>query len=221
MGEYTESRLLDSGDALVPTIGSYIKKLVKGNSSINNSGARRDEPELRTVFHAQRIPPISIEDYLARIAKYSLCSKSCFVVAALYIKRITEPHGCSTDGVAQPRVVLTHHTVHRLLLTAIMLSAKFLDDTYYNNAYYAKVGGLPLSELNSLELHFLAMIRFNLSITPEVYELMENEIMADVLCSDAPDVRSGREALLNAGFNQSEVLEKLRFSQQQQQVIET
>mmetsp|Transcript_20063 Transcript_20063/g.34545 ORF Transcript_20063/g.34545 Transcript_20063/m.34545 type:complete len:103 (+) Transcript_20063:836-1144(+) len=102
-----------------------------------------------------------------------------------------------------------------------MLSAKFLDDTYYNNAYYAKVGGLPLSELNSLELHFLAMIRFNLSITPEVYELMENEIMADVLCSDAPDVRSGREALLNAGFNQSEVLEKLRFSQQQQQVIET
>lgn len=30
--------------------------------------------------------------------------------------------------------------VHRLLLTGVMLAAKLMDDKYYNNSYYAKVG---------------------------------------------------------------------------------
>jgi Cyclin len=30
--------------------------------------------------------------------------------------------------------------VHRLLLTGVLLAAKLMDDHYYNNAYYAKVG---------------------------------------------------------------------------------
>ena len=30
--------------------------------------------------------------------------------------------------------------VHRLLLTGVLLAAKLMDDRYYSNAYYAKVG---------------------------------------------------------------------------------
>jgi hypothetical protein len=32
-------------------------------------------------------------------------------------------------------------TVHRLLLTALLVAAKFFDDDVYNNAEWAKVGG--------------------------------------------------------------------------------
>jgi hypothetical protein len=33
-----------------------------------------------------------------------------------------------------------------------MAAAKFFDDSYYNNAFYAKVGGVPAWEINALEV---------------------------------------------------------------------
>ena len=50
-----------------------------------------------------------------------------------------------------PDFVISSLNVHRLLITSIMLASKFFDDVYYNNAYYARVGGISNSEVNSLE----------------------------------------------------------------------
>lgn len=36
---------------------------------------------------------------------------------------------------------LTALNVHRVAITSVMVAAKFFDDQYYNNAYYAKVTG--------------------------------------------------------------------------------
>jgi hypothetical protein len=36
-----------------------------------------------------------------------------------------------------------------------MMAAKYYDDRYYNNEYYAKVGGISNNEINSLEREFL------------------------------------------------------------------
>lgn len=33
-----------------------------------------------------------------------------------------------------------------------MVSAKFYDDFYYRNDFYAKLGGIGMSEINDLEL---------------------------------------------------------------------
>ncbi|TIB82145.1 hypothetical protein E3Q22_00490 [Wallemia mellicola] len=48
---------------------------------------------------------------------------------------------------------LNSYNIHRLIIAGITVSSK-----------YAKVGGLPLSELNQLELHFLLLNDFNLFI---------------------------------------------------------
>ncbi|CAN1246856.1 CYCP3-1 [Linum grandiflorum] len=50
---------------------------------------------------------------------------------------------------AQTNVHLTSLNVHRLLITSIMLAAKFVDDAFFNNAYYARVGGISTGELNN------------------------------------------------------------------------
>jgi Cyclin len=52
---------------------------------------------------------------------------------------------------------------------SIMVAAKFFDDQYYNNAYYAKVGGVPCGELNSLETEFLFGVNFGLSVTADEF----------------------------------------------------
>lgn len=53
----------------------------------------------------------------------------------------------------------------RLVLTATVLAAKFLDDEYYTNRHYAKVGGVSLAELNSLEMHMLTLLAYRLRVS--------------------------------------------------------
>eukprot|EP00775_Hariotina_reticulata_P010536 gene10536-10696_t len=114
-------------------------------------------PQL-TVFHGLRAPPISIEAYLVRIAKYAKCSPACFAHAMVHMLKLAQQ-----DASFAP----TRLNVHRLLLTGVLISAKFLDDRYFNNAFYAKVGGVSTAELNRLELEMLQLLEFKLSVTPE------------------------------------------------------
>ena len=51
-----------------------------------------------------------------------------------------------------------------------MLAAKYFDDVYFTNAFYADVGGISVDELNMLEVDFLCRIRFNLYVTPQDYQ---------------------------------------------------
>lgn len=114
-----------------------------------------------TVFHGQRAPAISVEQYVERIFKYANCSPSCFVVAYAYLDRFIHQ---------QPGIPITSLNVHRLLITSVMVAAKFLDDSYYNNAYYGKVGGVKTQEMNRLELEFLFRLGFRLHITLQDFD---------------------------------------------------
>ena len=74
--------------------------------------------------------------------------------------------------------MLTELNVHRVVITAVLLAAKFFDDAYYNNAYYAKVGGVLVSEMNGLEVDFLFRINFTLHVTPEIFAKYRGELLA-------------------------------------------
>ena len=74
--------------------------------------------------------------------------------------------------------VLTELNIHRVVITSILLAAKFFDDAYYNNAYYARVGGVLVNEMNSLEVDFLFRINFSLHFSPEEFEQYRRELMA-------------------------------------------
>jgi hypothetical protein len=105
---------------------------------------------------------------LQRINKYASCSSECFVLALIYIDRLIQRNN----------FVLTELNVHRVVITAVLLAAKFFDDAYYNNAYYAKVGGVLVSEMNSLEVEFLFRINFSLRIVPEVFQKYHAELVS-------------------------------------------
>jgi len=57
-----------------------------------------------------------------------------------------------------------------------MISAKLLDDHTFNNGYYSKVGGLAVYELNGLEIRFLELLRYNLSVSADVVQSYRLEI---------------------------------------------
>jgi hypothetical protein len=65
-----------------------------------------------------------------------------------------------------------------------MAAAKFFDDRYYNNEYYAKVGGISNKELNILEIEFLKFINFQLFIGSDVFFKYRQRLLEQVMCSE-------------------------------------
>ena len=102
-------------------------------------------------------------------------------MALVYIDRLIQRNS----------ITLTSLNVHRVLITAVMLAAKFFDDQYFNNAYYARVGGIPTTEINSLELEFLFSINFSLHVAGEEFNQYFAELVNYVpTMVSGPDVDS-------------------------------
>jgi hypothetical protein len=146
----------DQGKAIARVLSTVLGKLVVANDT---RAAQSGEAPPITKFHALRAPSISIYDYVERIFKYAACSSECFVLALIYVDRIIQRQG----------FVINSLNVHRVVITSIMLAAKFFDDHYFKNGFYAKVGGVPCNEMNSLEVEFLFLINFSLHVPPETY----------------------------------------------------
>lgn len=58
----------------------------------------------------------------------------------------------------------------------MVAAAKFYDDSFFTNELYARIGGVPVDEMNNLELEFVFLINFSLLITPEEYQKFYNEL---------------------------------------------
>ncbi|CAN1246854.1 CYCP3-1 [Linum grandiflorum] len=108
-------------------VSSLLERLVQTNELLVETNEIKD---VATVFHGLRAPAVSIRHYVDRIFKYSCCSPSCFVVAQIYVDRF----------VKQTNVHLTSLNVHRLLITSIMLAAKFVDDAVFQQCILCESG---------------------------------------------------------------------------------
>lgn len=64
---------------------------------------------------------------------------------------------------------LNIYTVHRVFLVCFVLALKYLIDDPPSNLYMARIGGVSLMLLNSMERFFLNAIQFNLFVTNEEY----------------------------------------------------
>ncbi|GAA95674.1 uncharacterized protein L969DRAFT_92801 [Mixia osmundae IAM 14324] len=132
-------------------------------------------PNATLCFHARNIPSIGIEAYLLRILKYCPTTNEVFVSLLVYFDRMAK-RGLETadrsgplDGDTMARKILTidSYNIHRLVIAGVTVASKFFSDVFYTNSRYAKVGGLPLHELNQLELQFLLLNDFSLVIPLE------------------------------------------------------
>ncbi|XP_010942426.1 cyclin-P3-1 [Elaeis guineensis] len=156
LGLKTSGRRKSEFPRILSLLSSLLERVVQKNEMLLDSNKIKNAV---TVFHGLRAPNISIQKYLERIFKYSKCSPSCFVLAHIYIDRFLH----------QPDIHLTSLNVHRLLITSIVVAAKFIDDAFFNNAYYAKVGGVSTVEMNRLELNFLFNLDFRLQVNLETF----------------------------------------------------
>ena len=98
-------------------LSSVLEKTIKKNDKLLLPKGKNDTI---TIFHGLKAPNLSITQYVERIFKYSRCSPSCFVIAQIYMDRYFQKKGGC----------LTSFNAHRLLITSVMVAAKFADDEY-------------------------------------------------------------------------------------------
>ena len=142
----------------IKAISQTLTSILENNKKLQNF-KEIIKSQSKMVFSANLIPNISIEDYLIRIQTYSNIEKSTLIISLILIDRL-----CQISN-----IILTYHNIHRLIFSAILISIKYNEDTYYDNKYYAEIAGVKLKELKLLEYNFLSMIHFKLFIPDEIY----------------------------------------------------
>ncbi len=105
---------------------------------------------------------ISIEDYINRLISHLDISKNLIVVSSIYINRL--------------RIKFNYNNFHKIILISLLIANKFLEDDNMNNKFWADCGGIPLLQLNKLEIKFLIKINYNLYIGEEEFYKKYDEI---------------------------------------------
>jgi hypothetical protein len=100
-------------------------------------------------------------DYLQRLAKHATLTPPLLLSMVYYIDRLCALY---------PDFTINTLTVHRFLITAATVAGKGLSDSFWNNSYYARVGGVKVAELKLLELEFLYRVDWRIIPIPEVLE---------------------------------------------------
>ncbi|KAL8810715.1 MAG: hypothetical protein Q9223_002162 [Gallowayella weberi] len=112
-------------------------------------------------FYSKVPPPIPLEDYLLRLQKYCPMSTGVYLTASYYIYRL---------AVIQRSIPVTVRNAHRLLLGALRVAGKAVDDTNFRHKRFAHVGGITERELGRLEIAFCFLTDFDLRVTAEMLQ---------------------------------------------------
>ena len=145
--------------SLIKSISQTLTSILETNKKSKNYKETL-KSQGKMIFSANLIPGISVEDYLIRIQTYSNIEKSTLIISLILIDRLCQ----------KANVTLTYHNIHRIIFSAILVSIKYNEDSYFDNKYYAEIAGVKLKELKLLEYNFISMINFNLFIQDSIYE---------------------------------------------------
>ncbi|KAF2774420.1 cyclin-domain-containing protein [Teratosphaeria nubilosa] len=123
-------------------------------------GAGAEHPEVQRNAIARRFfsktaPPFSVAEYLKRLHHYCPHSSAVYLTAATYIHRL-----CVVDGL----VPATNRTIHRLVLSAIRIASKGLEDHKWAQERFAGVGGVSRTQLMNLEIALCFLLDFELGV---------------------------------------------------------
>lgn len=163
-----------TNDLLVRVLASEIDELCAHNTG-KTSGSRAAKFHS---FFSQNRQPFELDFYMSRLVQYANCSTAAFVLMLVYVDRVQQR--CKD-------LLLTDMNCHRIILTALLLAIKYLDDEVFSNAHYSRVGGVTSHEMNDLEVKMLNILNWELSVAPETYAMYEDGL-----------VQSARHLLPNA-----------------------
>ncbi len=111
------------------------------------------------LFTSKAVPSIKLEKYIERILYYTEAEESTFIIALIYIDRISKISN----------VILTPYNVHKFIFVSVLIAIKYNEDIIYKLDYYSLISGISINELKQLEKDFVILLKFKLYINKLEY----------------------------------------------------
>merc|ERR1711998_74438 len=187
LGEHGDTEEEGEGRGIIQAVSCWLQDMARYYDSlewtVTSSGLQRTEAFPVSAFHGRPLSS-SIEDFVKRICTCADLDESVVLVAAVYLSRVLEKAG--------GKLPVSSCTVHRLLLQAMTISAKFVLDHPRSNKAMAALADIPVNKFNQLEVKFLCAIQYDLAVSPA-----DMQIAKDALQLVAP-VHKKRKVLNNS-----------------------
>ncbi len=138
-------------------------------------------------FLSKKVPAITIKNYLERLIKYTKIESTTLVLILIFIDRV-----CDIN-----KIRLNYFNIHKLIIASMLVSIKYNEDDYFSNEFYAKVGGIRMTEMNKLEYEFLSLIEFNLFVNEEVFNKYNTYLISAHDDEDDNEEEEEKEEVIN------------------------
>jgi hypothetical protein len=165
---------------VIARIAAWLEKMVRHYDSrewaVGANGLERTQTFAISAFHGRPLST-SIEGFLRRIYTLAKLEETVILVAAVYMQRIVEK--C-------PGLPISSCTVHRLLLSALTVGAKFSLDRPRSNKTMASFVGMPPKKFNQNEVKFLCLMQYDLNVSPEEIASVKNFLGVEEPRVEAP-----------------------------------
>lgn len=120
-------------------------------------------------FQCSSIPSKSISDFFTGISYSSHCSSEALILSVRFLSKVK---------FKKPDLPVDSYTIHRLMLTCLLLAIKVHDDMYVSNADYGKCCGLPdVKEINAMEAKLLMMLDYEVYVSGAEYAEWFEEVV--------------------------------------------
>ena len=168
-------RLFSCPDEMHHSEQELVDQLLKVFFSVDGKEAIPSADARFSRFDGRKVPRIALREYVERITHYlsnvALSEKATrdpnchsdlamryLVASAIYIERL-----CNKG------LVVTPLNVHRLIITGCLIACKNLDDLQPGMSYFGDLGGLSVKELSEMEVAFVSLLDWKISIDPAAF----------------------------------------------------
>ena len=159
-------------ESLLNKINKILSIVLEENQSLDNYKEKLSSQKNMS-FTSYNKPSISIKDYLYRIQNYTEAEDNTIIIALMYIDRLSDISS----------FLLTPYNIHRILFVSILLAIKYNEDICFGFDFYAKIAGVPISDLKKLERDYIFLIKFNFYIDKIEFDKYKSYI-DDIECDE-------------------------------------
>jgi hypothetical protein len=153
---------------IVHSISTTLMQLITDNKAKPHYNEKLKQ-QAKQIYTSRKLPQISVNDYIVRIAKYMKIEDSTLILALIYIDRISRKR----------KIFVNEYNVYRLFFMSVVVATKYNEDKHYSNTYYAKIGGVELEQLNQMECEFVMSINFDLFVEAKVFDKYETSLVCN------------------------------------------
>lgn len=121
-------------------------------------------------FHAEQMRSFNFSDYFDSTAGKVFFSPEDFVLATILIDRLI------SKALSINKQAITTCTIHRIFSTALILARTYNDDYRISKKEFEKDTSIMNAEQLRLELSFLSIIEFNLSVSSQEWDQYLTEL---------------------------------------------